>query len=107
MRKWMSAKIKWIPENNGGRMTYVPIVSDERADNRYCPIIVFPNSIRVGESWSAIIYVKLYVDKNESIVKMSYLSENAPFELFQIGCVFELYEGCRLVATGIILEEIK
>ena len=75
------------------------MVSDERDDNRYCPIIVFPNKIAKDESWSADIYVKSQIGKYESIVKISYLSEDAPFEL--------LREGNRLVATGIINSELK
>ena len=106
MKKWMNAKIKWLTAEEGGRKTPVPVVLKERDDNRYCPIIVFPNAITSGISWSADIYVKSQIDKYESIAKVSYLFENAPFELLQEGADFELYEGNRLVATGIIDSEL-
>jgi hypothetical protein len=102
MKKWVSAKIEWLSAEEGGQRTLIPVISNERCDNRYCPIIVFPNSVINGESWSAVIYVKSYIDKYESIARISYLSENAPFELLKKGADFELYEGRRLVANGII-----
>ena len=104
MKKWMSAEIKWLTLKEGGRRVPVPVVLCEKPDNRYCPVIVFPNAITNGESWSADIYIKLQISDYESIAKISYLSEEAPFELFQEGACFELYEGNKLVATGIITE---
>ena len=102
----MNAKIKWLSAEEGGRRTPIPVVSNERDNNRYCPIIVFPNAITNGESWSADIYVKSQIDKYESIAKISYLFENAPFELLKAGANFELYEGGRLVATGMVDSEL-
>lgn len=44
---------------------------------------------------------------NESISTITYLVEEAPFELLQIGAEFALYEGQNKVATGVIVEEIN
>jgi hypothetical protein len=106
MKKWVCATIRWLTTEEGGRRAPVPVVSNEKDDNRYCPTILFSNASVNDETWSADIYVQSYIDKYESIAKISYLFENAPFELLQEGAVFELYEGSRLVATGIIDFEI-
>ena len=106
MKKWMNARIKWLSANEGGRMTLIPIVSDERNDNKYCPIITIANMIPNGNSWSAVIYVKKYIDKYESIARISYLSDDAPFESLQEEIEFNLYEGNRLVATGQFLDNL-
>ena len=102
MKKWMIAKIKWLAEDEGGRRNPIPIVLIDRDDNRYCPIIKLPNVNTNGHSWSAEVYVKSQIDRDESWIKITYLSENAPFELLQVGADIELYEGCRLVARGTI-----
>ena len=102
MKKWMNAKIQWLTEEEGGRRAPVPVVSNEKNNSKYCPIIVFPNVIYKNESWSADINIRSQVDKYESIAEISYLSEDAPFELLQEGANFELYEGNRLVATGTV-----
>jgi hypothetical protein len=107
VKKWMNAKIKWLSEKEGGRRMPVPVVSSEQNNNRYCPIIVFQNTITNGASWSADIYVQSQIDKYESIAKISYLFENAPFDLLREGANFELYEGNRLVARGTIGSELK
>ena len=101
----MNAKIKWLSAEEGGRKIPVPVVSAEQDNNRYCPLIIFPNAIMSSEGWSADIYVQSQINKYESMIKISYLSENAPFELLQEEATFELFEGNRLVATGIICSE--
>ena len=109
MKKWMNAKIKWLTEDEGGRRNPIPIISHshERNDNRYCPIIIFPDSIINGQHWSADIYVKSYNSVYESMAKISYLSDKAPFELLQEGVSFELYEGNKKVAIGVFQSELN
>ena len=104
MKKWMHARIKWLSAENGGRDAPVPIVN-ETAKNKYCPMIIFADEPSNIGSWSAEIYVKSSIDKYESEIKISYLMDNAPFDLFQEGASFKLFEGSRLVATGIICSE--
>ena len=98
----MNTKIKWLSPDEGGRKTLIPITSNGKNDNRYCPIIMIQNvdNTKNTVNWSADIYIQSYTDKYESNAKVSYLSENAPFELLQVGRNFNLYEGNRLVATG-------
>ena len=105
MEKWMIAKVNWLSPENGGRKTLVPIVTFETTENRYCPIIKFTDEDSKIESWGSEIYVKTYTNEYESEVKISYLVDDAPYDQFQIGASFKLYEGRRLVATGSILGE--
>ena len=83
----------------------IPVICEERSHNRYCPLIAFTNIAPIEESWSADIFVKSQISQYESIAKLSYLSDAAPFEQLQKGACFELYEGNKLVATGEICAE--
>lgn len=95
MKIWMEAYIKWVPPEEDGRKEKLP-------DNtRYCPIIVFPGTETDG-TWSADIFVNSGTDKGESRIDISFLASEAPFALLQPGARFELYEGRRLVAKGIV-----
>jgi len=99
MKKWMEARIKWLSTEEGGRKAPMAV------GIKYCPIIEFPNTPSVCGSWSAEINILSQLSKLESHANVSYLSEKAPFELLQKGADFELYEGKRLVAKGIVLSE--
>ena len=98
MKKWMNALVIWIPFEEGGR--HNPIGYNAK----YCPIIRFPGNKTVGD-WSAEIFVQ-HTNGNESAVIISYLVLEAPFELLTLGAKFELFEGSKKVATGIMLDQI-
>lgn len=97
MKVWVSAKIEWLSVENGGRKTPMAV------NIRYCPIIRFLGSEQCNGSWSADIFVQSNENHNTSNAKLSFLSEDAPFELLQEGAAFELFEGIREVATGTII----
>lgn len=102
------AKIKWKnPEN------IPPVLKSEYRDkkNAYTPIIElenqYPGPIFIGNQsnyplWSAIVFNDI-IEGNESISFVSYLVENAPFELLKKGVKFRLYEGASIVARGRII----
>lgn len=90
------AYIKWISKENGGRNP-IPI------GNRYNPLIVFEGQKEEDGSWSADIYVEKHIDDCTSIIRLSYLVEEAPFRFLIHGNKFSLFEGRRLVAQGIII----
>jgi len=98
MKKWMNALIIWIPFEEGGRRNPIGY------EAKYCPIIRFPG-IKTEGVWSAEIFVQ-QTNGNESAVNISYLVLEAPFELLVTGARFELFEGSKKVATGIILDQI-
>ena len=93
------AKIKWISKANGGRISGIPF------GNKYAPIIVVKNSaFDTNNSWSIFVETEEVCSDLETISKLTYLSDNAPKNLF-LNTEFELYEGAKLVATGIIIED--
>lgn len=103
MKKWVEAHLEWIPYTNGGRRVVVP-----NDTTRYCPRIVFTDYQTEG-AWSADIQVRtvesISSEKRTSKIDLSYLVDNAPFELLRPDASFELYEGARLVATGKVIKE--
>lgn len=99
MKIWMKANVQWIPYEKGGRQNPLP------ENTRYCPMIVFSDE-KTAESWSAEIYIIQTNKNNESTIKVSFLSPNAPFRLLKPGAQFELYEGRKYVAQGIIKETV-
>lgn len=96
MKIFVVAKIKWLPFEQGGRQRPV------EKNVKYCPIIVFDSESCNNSDWSAEIYNGVTNDANESIARISFLADNAPFELLQKDNKFKLREGSKLVATGII-----
>ena len=100
MKIWMEAQVEWIPVEKGGRQNKLP-------DNtRYCPIIIFPDS-KTDEAWSAEILTNSINDDNEATISISFLVSDAPFSLLEPNARFELYEGKRCVATGVLTREFR
>ena len=100
MKIWMQANVKWIPFEKGGRQKLVP------NNTRYCPIIVFPEA-KTEDFWSAEILTNSITNDDESTIDISFLMPEAPFELLKPGAKFELYEGKKYVAAGIMVKEIN
>ena len=80
----------------------------------YCPIIVFEgqydkpiweNRVSTVPLWSAVVFNE-EVSGTESVAAVSYLSPEAPSEQMKIGAEFDLWEGGRRVAHGVISEKI-
>ena len=102
MRKSVRARIRWIIPENGGRNRPVP------SGVRYCPIVRFlhwPTDDSV--TWSAD-FIATELDANlEMIVVFSFLSDEAPFDCLSGANQFELFEGSKKVAMGVVLGEVK
>lgn len=102
MKHYVKTKIRWLTKEEGGRRNIIPI------GIQYCPIIIFEdleppiNADGREVLWSAEIYNIEINEKNESYANLSYLFDNAPKQFLQIGNRFNLYEGLRLVAKGVI-----
>lgn len=106
MNKRFEANIFWVPEDQGGRKS-LPF------GDKYAPQIYVTTSLdemttchESKEIWSIFVLNKQVVNKNETIAELEYLADTSPDNLFT-GTKFELREGNRLVATGIILGEIR
>lgn len=96
MKKTVIAEVKWIPNELGGRLA--PPISE-----KYCPIIHFEGVDNTNVTWSLEILCTESDDNLNSIVELTYLSENAPFENLKLGNKFKLYEGAKIVAEGKII----
>ncbi|MBM7868904.1 hypothetical protein JOC70_000373 [Clostridium pascui] len=96
MKKTVIAEVKWIPKELGGR-------SAPPTGGKYCPIIRFNDTCTSKGDWSAEILCTEFDNNLNSIVEISYLSSEAPFENFKLGNAFKLYEGAILVAEGKII----
>lgn len=96
MRITVNAKLQWINELYGRRF---PIHSERK----YCPIIVFKDQPNDDASWSAVILFEKQDKRGDILVKLTYLSEDAPFEYLYLGHEFSLFEGNKKVADGVIV----
>ena len=110
--KTARAKITWLLDKK--RIPPVLDEKDRKTCNSYAPIIVFKGQydrpIWAGRTttapvWSSVILNESINDK-ASISTITYLVDEAPFELLKIGAEFELFEGSNKVAFGTIIEKI-
>ena len=99
MSKTVNAQVEWVPFEEGGRKNRIPI----KGEIRYSPIIVFEGQDISFEAWSTIIYALEHINDCTSIIQLTYGSPEAPFSYLVSGNKFKLFEGVKLVATGVIL----
>ncbi len=93
------AKICWLPFEKGGRKV-IP------ASDKYAPIIkILQNQMNQNEFWSVFVVNKTIVSETESLAEIEYLSENAPDNL-ERDVEFELFEGSKLVAKGVVIHQV-
>ena len=97
MRKIFKARVFWVSREQGGRQS-LP------TGDIYGPKIkvISPTMIDNTSAWSLIVQNKEIISELETIAEVWYLSDKAPDNLFK-GVEFELFEGKKLVAKGIIL----
>jgi len=102
MNKIMNAKIKWLTKEQGGRQTLPQ-------GDKYAPIIRIANPILKSspwldkdDAWSLFVENKKSISDYETIAEIRYLSDKAPDNLKK-DVKFELYEGNKLVASGVVL----
>ena len=62
--------------------------------------------MKQNEFWSVFVVNKTIMSGTESLAEIEYLSENAPDNL-ERDVEFELYEGSKLVAKGVIIHKVK
>lgn len=99
MKKY-KARIYWLSKKEGGRTT-IPF------GDKYAPIIKLPGvSIFSDATWSIFVENTKNIGENETEATVHYLSSFAPDNLRK-NSKFELYEGVKMVAKGIIIQEIR
>lgn len=97
MKRIVIAEVKWISKELGGRSNLPPTCG------KYCPIIRFDDIACSKSEWSAEILCTEMDHNLNSIIELTYLMDEAPFEKLKLGSTFKLYEGAKLVAEGKII----
>ena len=88
------AEIEWIKEKDGGRIT-IPY------GNRYMPQIVIRKKSKEEPLHSIFLRNIEAIDKYKTIAFVKYVYDTAPNDLYE-NLVFDVCEGSRKVATGVI-----
>lgn len=88
------AEIEWIKEKDGGRKT-IPF------GNRYMPQIVIRKKSKEEPLHSIFLRNTEAIDKYKTIAFVKYVYDTAPNDLYE-NLVFDVCEGSRKIATGII-----
>ena len=98
MNKKVNALLQWIKREDGGRM--LPPTGP-----CFYAVGWFPEyEKRHEEAWSLKIeFISQPDDSLTQKVKVSFLFDEAP-DLLHPNCIFELYDGRKLVATGKIVK---
>jgi hypothetical protein len=101
--KQVHAQIYWFTPQMGGRL-YLPT-------GRYSTAARFEDLSHVWPevAWSVVLDFMTLPDEQQRMnwAKIRFLSPEAPQELLYEGCIFDLFEGQRRVATGMIhIEEL-
>jgi len=97
--KTVSAKLQWVPPEKGGRQA-PPLGS------RYSTVARFKQQQDTWyeEAWSLVVEWSELPDVSlVHHVNVRFLVENAPESLLVMGNSFELMEGARVVAVGVIV----
>lgn len=101
----MRARISWKRREEGGRR----IPPNDAGTPPYAAIVYFPDSGKSSpptNSWSLVVEkVEAESTEYEWLADVHFLVDEAPHDELRPLREFELYEGKRCVATGILLGE--
>ena len=94
------ALISWLPRERGGRERLPP-------GPVYSTMARFEDDSRwPHEAWSVVVeFVRSFNEGRYTLAAIRFLSPSGPNELLEEGNRFELLEGGRRVAKGVILPE--
>ena len=90
----------WLRSSEGGRK-HLP------TRNQYSTVIRFCDpALQNGSStWSVVLVLRnLNTPCLTMLAEMSFLVEQAPVDVLRIGFSFELLEGAKVVAKGVVIE---
>lgn len=100
MNRRFEARIVWLSDMQGGRKE-IPF------SNKYAPIIrITKPPCHLVDFWSAFVINKERISTNETLANIEYLSDVAPDNL-AIGVEFLLCEGNKVIASGVVLREVR
>ena len=100
----MRAKVHWKTKAEGGRLKPPAGVGNPP----YATVVRFTDSDEAWppeNAWSLVIEkIESESDEYDWVADVRYLVKEAPHDELRANRQFELYEGGRLVATGVLLE---
>ena len=97
MSKTAKALVSWVPSAKGGRKK-PPTGAVYSTIARFADDPKWPD-----ESWSLVVRkLRVYGGGRFWFAEVQFLMEEAPHELLRSGGRFDLYEGRKLVATGLV-----
>ena len=101
----MRAQILWRTREEGGRAN--PPIGEDAPP--YATIVRFTD---INEPWPQDVVWTLVVEKIKSsmdgaewLANVSFLAPNAPADALRPSRAFELYEGARCVASGVLMAD--
>lgn len=89
------AIIRWVSELNGGKKE-VPYINE-----KYYPMLKIKKQENIFD-WSFVVVNLEKMDELTTLAQVYFLMDNAPKSILVAGLEFSLFEGSRLVASGII-----
>lgn len=97
MKKTARALVSWVPTAKGGRRT--PFVGDSYTTvARFADDPAWPNV-----AWTLVVKrLRTFSGGRFWFAELQFLADEAPTELLKPGARFDLFEGRRLTATGLI-----
>jgi hypothetical protein len=97
MANEIRAMLSWVPFEKGGRRSAPP-------GPTYSTLVRFQEDKGwPATAWSlSVDYIRSYAGGQYLYARVSFLSPDAPSDLLHEGSRFELYEGRRLVAIGLV-----
>lgn len=100
----MQAQVRWKTKSEGGRSRPPAGVGSPS----YATVVRFTDSNEPWppeNAWSLVIEkIGLEGDEYEWLANVRYLVDEAPHDELRPNRAFELYEGNKLVATGLLIE---
>jgi hypothetical protein len=97
------ARITWLTPEEGGRKKPPP-------GPRYCAPARFEGQAAgpEGANWSLVVDLLSHPPESADwLAEVCYLVDEAPRELLLLGACFELYEGKKCVARGVIIDPVQ
>ena len=95
------ALIRWIPREQGGR-TAPPVGPS------YFPTARFEGDHPPDRDWSVVIRLENVIQSGQFwLAHFQFLADAAPETLIHGGSRFELMEGAKCVAKGVVMEETE
>lgn len=92
--------IKWLSKDEGGKNYSIPFKK-----MKYAPHIgINDQRIINGCGWSILCYVYEFLEPLKTKAYIRFLNTDAAPDILTIGMKFELYEGSKKVAIGIIVD---